>query len=234
MELTVLRTDARYLISPQLTSTEYPDVDLDRNLNRWYKTILGWIIPLQSDWEISGDILYHDLEINVMDIDLPLQLIRIFKGEIMYTTGGSFVPIFFRDIQKDQREVEGNLTRDEDDFNNPVADLIGDVLTIRPAPTEDVVNGIKLWVQMSLVDLSNSSDVPDFMEPVQRALSYGAALDFAIAEEMDKKSLEIKRLIYGDARVPNDTGVKGLIEELYSTRSGARRDRLTAKKTNYK
>lgn len=234
MELTTLRTDTRYLISPQLTSADYPDADLDRNLNRWYRTVLGWIIPILGDWEIMGDILYHDFEVGDTDIELPQQVLRIFKGEALYTTGGDFVPIHFRHIQNDQDEVEGNATREDDDVTRPVADLIGYNLTIRPAPEATVTNGIKLWVQTDVTSLSTASDVPDFMEPVQRALSLGAAMDYAVAEEMDKKVIELKRLIYGDPRVQNDTGVKGLVEDLYSARSAARRDRLVARARSYK
>lgn len=234
MELTDLRKDARYLVSPQLTSTEYPDVDLDRNINRWYRTVLGWVIPILGDWEISGDIIYHDFEKNITDIDLPLQIMRIVKGEVMYATGGKFVPLNFIEPSRNQELVEGNSTRTIDNPEHPTAELRGDTLTIKPAPTETVVNGVKLWVQLDLVSLSQASDVPDFMEAVQRVISIGAAADYALAEEMVKKEDQLNKRIYGDPSKPNDTGLKGMIEELYSVRSGARRDRLTAKKFNYK
>lgn len=190
--------------------------------------------PIQGDWEISGDLLYSNFYSTSMDYDLPLQVLRIFKGEAMYQAGGEFVPIHFLDIQKNQEVAEGNPTRLGDDPLHPVAELSGDLMTIRPLPETTVVNGLKLWVQMDLTSLSNASDVPDFMEPVQRALSLGAAFDYAIAEEMEKKALELKRLIYGDSRVPEDKGVKGMVEDLYSVRSGARRDRLVTRKRSYK
>lgn len=234
MQLADIRTDARYLISPQLTSTEYPDTDLDRNVNRWYRTILGWILPVQGDWEIGGDIIYRDFMTAVTDYELPSKLLRIYKGEVMYATGGEFVPLDFINIQRDQALVEGNTTRTRDDSSAPTAELFGDILQVRPATDEDVVNGIKLWAQMDLVDLDNTNDLPDLMEPVQRGLSIGGAMDYAIAEGLDKKVLEMKRLMFGDARVPDDKGVKGLIEGLYTARSGARRQRLVAnKRTRY-
>lgn len=234
MQLTDIRTDTRYLISPQLTSTDYPDADLDRNLNRAYQKVLGWIVPIQGDWEIEGDIIYRDVAIGVTDYEFPSRLIRVYKGEIMYTTDGSFVPLNFTSVQRYQGAVEGNSSRTFDDVTKPTAELFGNYIQIRPAGEEDVVNGIKLWVQLDFVALDATNDVPNLMEPVVRVINLLAALDYAIAEEMDKKVLTLRREIYGDPSKENDKGVKGEIEALYSNRSGARRDRLIAKRTSFR
>ena len=233
MNLTTLRTDIRYLISPQLTSVDYPDVDLDRNLNRNYQTVLGWIVSKQGDWEISADIIYRDRTAQVSDFEIPSRLIRIYKGEVMNANGGEFVPLSFESVQMNQKQVEGNATRTYDDTQNPTAELFGDFIQIRPVTTETVVNGIKLWVQLDFVSLANANDVPDLMEPVQRVLSYLTALDYAIAEDLDKKITNLNKLIFGDPSKKDDPGMKGLIEELYANRSGARRDRLVTKRTRF-
>lgn len=234
MELTTIRTDSRFLVSPQLTSTDYPDTDLDRNVNRWYRTAIGWIVPIQGDWEVNGDIMYRDVEEGVTDYEIPANLLRIYKGEIMYTTGGEFQPIDFISVQRDQHLVEGNSTRLRDDETKPTCELFGDYAQIRPAGTEAVVNGIKFWVQMDFQDIDTSNDVPQLLEPVQRLLSIGAAYDYALAEEMWKKAAELKKLIFGDPSAREDLGLKGMIEDLYSNRSGARRQRLAAKRQSYK
>lgn len=234
MLLTEIQTDTRYLISPQLTSTDYPDVDLNRNANRAYQKVLGWIVPIQGDWEIEGDIIYRDISTGVTDYEIPSTLIRVYKGEIMYETGGSYVPLDFISVQKYQNRVEGNSSRTFDDVQNPTAELFGDYVQIKPAGTEDVVNGIKLWVQLDFVELDTTNNVPNLMEPVVRIICLLAALDYAIAEEMDKKITILNKLIYGDPNKADDKGVKGEIEALYSVRSGARRDRLVAKRTSYR
>lgn len=234
MNLATLRTDARYLISPQLTVTDYPDVDLDRNLNRAYQLLLGWIVPIQGDWEIEGDIIYRDLQVGVTDYEIPSTLIRVYKGEVMYQTGGSFVPLRFDSVQRNQGSVEGNVSRTFDDNTLPTAELFGDFVQIRPASEENVVNGIKLWVQLDFVELDTNNNVPNLMEPVVRVLSQLAALDYAIAEEMDKKTEQLRRLIYGDPSKKDDNGMKGVVEDLYSNRSGARRDRLVTKRRSYR
>lgn len=234
MILTTLQTDARYIVSPQLTSTEYTDTALNRNLNRWYRKVAAWIIPIQGEWELNGDILYRDFKIAQTDYEVPQKFFRIFKAEAMYTTGGSFVPIEMISVQANQAQVEGNVTRTIDDTTRPTGELFGEILQVRPAPSEDVVNGLKIWAQIDFEDLVDSSDVPQFLEPVVRALSIGAAMDYCIAEEMYKKAHELRRLLFGDASSPGDKGYKGEIEALYSIRAGARRDRIHARRRSYK
>ncbi len=234
MDLDLIRTDARYLVSPQLTSTQYTDTALDRNANRWYRKVVGWVVTTQGDWEIGGDILYRDVQEGVTDYELPVGLLRVYKGEIMYETGGSFVPLDFISVQASQGTAEGNATRFIDDVTAPTAELIGDTVVIRPAGTEDVTNGIKLWAQLDLEDLVDASDSPQLMEPVQRAISIGAAMDYCEAEEMWTKFRELKYQMFGDPRVKNDDGVKGELEKLYSLRSGARRLSLNPRRRNYR
>lgn len=237
MQLSDIRTDARYHISPQLTSTQYPDADLDRNANHWYKKIVGWAIATQGDWQMGGEAIYRDFQPGVSTYALPDRLVRVFKGEVMYETGGSFVPLYFRDIQANQGDVEGNASRDFDDTDRPTADLIGTNIQIRPtieAGGDTVVNGIKLWVQLSLSDMDASNSIPELMEPVQRALSIGAAMDYAEAEEMWTKYRELKYQMFGDPRVKDDEGIRGELRTLYSIRSGAKRDGMNARRRSYK
>lgn len=236
MQLTTIRTDARYHVSPQLTATDYPNATLDANANLWYRRVLGWILPIQGDWEIRGDVVYRDFQAGVSIYDLP-SVLRVFKGEVMYTTGGEFVPLTFISPQRDQNVVEGNDTRINDDVTRPTADLMNDYIEIKPcieAGGTDVVNGIKLWVQTDFVTLDTTNNVPDLMEPIQRILSYGAAYDYCFAEEMDRKAKALKKIIFGDPEIPEDRGIKGEIEDLYSIRSGARRDAVSAKRKNFK
>lgn len=234
MDLTLLRTDTRYQISPQLTSSEYSDASLDRNLNRWYRRIGGWIISIQGEWELRGDILYRDILTGVTDYEVPQKFFRIYKAEAMYTTGGQFVPIKFISVQANQDTAEGNATRAIDDYAAPTGELFGDFLQLRPAGQADVVNGLKIWAQIDFEDLVDPSDVPDFLEPVHRALAIGAAMDFCKAEEMWDKYRSLRAEMFGDPRDREDVGLKGEIEELYSVRAGARRDGLRARRRSYR
>lgn len=236
MDLSTIRTDARYAVNPQLTSTEYPDADLDRNANAWYRKAVGIAVVAGDDWQIGGDVIYRDFKNGVTDYDLPTGLLRVLKGEALYSTGGSYVPITFIDQGQNQKTVEGNTTRDIDDASRPTADLLGTNIIVRPAQTTgaDIVNGLRLTVQMVLADLVDTSDEPLLLEPIQRFISKGAAFDFCMSEEMFTKAREIKYEIFGDPRVKDDAGIVGEIKGLYSIRASGGRDQLSARRRSYK
>lgn len=230
MNVTTLRTDARYQIDPNLTSTDFADTDLDRSLNRWYRTVLAWAIKAQGDWQMNGDIATTDLVSAQTDYAIPSNLISLFKAEIMYDSTTGFVPLTLIDVQRNIGLVEGNTTRTFDDVTRPTMEVFGNFLQIRPAPTATVVNGLKIWVQTDFTDLdATTNNVPDLMECTHRILSYGAAYDFAMSKQMYAKAAEIKRNIYGDKRIdPEDGGLKAVLEDMYSIKNSARRDRVTA------
>lgn len=236
MNLADIRTDTRYMISPQLTSSDYSDVNLDRNANQWYKKIVGWAIVAGDDWQVAGETIYKHFKSGVSTYALPVELVRILKGEVLYSTGGSFVPLTFFDPMRNQDAVEGNDTRAFDDESHPTAELLGNDIVIRPAQTTgaDIVNGIVLHVQMSLPDLDTTDDFPQLMDVVHRAICKGAAYDYCLAEEMWNKARELKYEIFGDPRVKDDVGLVGEIKSLYSMRSAAYRDQVSARRRSYR
>lgn len=236
MDLQTLRTDTRYLISPQLTSTEYPDADVDRNANIWYKKIVGWAILAGGTWRLGGDKIYRDFKDSVIKYDLPEGLIRILKGEILYETGGSYVPLTFIDPKSSPGTAEGNSTRVIDDVTQPTAELIGNDIIVRPAQSTGatIVNGIVLWVQMSLETLVDDADSILLLDPIVRGVSVGTALDFCTGEEMYTKARELKYMLFGDPRVQGDKGIKGEIDELYQIRDETGRDQFAPRKRSYR
>lgn len=234
-DITNLRTDARYRVSPQITATEYPDVDLDRNINRWYQKILSWAIPQQGEWEVNGDILYQDFQANVTDYFIPAALLRIFKLEALYPGAAGFVTVHPKSLQGDDFNVEGNSTRVIDDVNNPTREVFGNILQVKPAPSTTVVNGLKLWAQLSFDDINGTDNkVPNLPEPVKTVLSIGAAADFCLANEMYAKWRELRKEIFGDPAVKDDVGIKGEIEILFANKAGDRRDRMQARRTSFR
>lgn len=234
MLLQDLRDDARFLISPQLTAAQYSDAILDKNLNNWYRTVLGWVVPEQGEWEIQGDYLVIDLIKDVSEYEIPVGLIRIYKAEIMYANGGKYTPLEQYDPQRNQQVAIGNDTIVGSSTATPTLQVFGDFLKVDPAPTENVTNGFKIWAQLDFKDMDDTLNLPDLNPLIHRTISIGGAFDYALSKEMWQKALEFKRLLYGDTRVPNDLGFKGQVEKLYAMRTGDRRDRFTAKPRSYR
>lgn len=226
MNITTLQTAARRKISRQLTEAEYPNAELNINLNIWYQRILGWVIPIEGSWQIQGKVLIRHFKVGITKYDIPTSLISIYKGEVMYEVGGSYVPLNPISVQKRPEIAEGNETRIIDDVTKPTIELAGDFVQIRPAPiVADVPNGIKLWAQIAYTDLDESANtIPLLLDPVHSVLYLGAAYEFADGEGMEKKAASIKREIFGDPRARNDKGLKGEIEDLYQVRDTMGRD----------
>lgn len=236
MKLSVLRTDARYLISPQLTSAEYPDADVDRNINLWYRRAIIWAILAQGTWQVRGTYANYDTQVGKMNYPVPAaDLIRILRVEIKYTAAGDFVQCVPTDIFQSYYP-EANATRINDSANSPTVDLSGSEMIIRPAPNEAVVNGLQIWLQRTITDLVNVDDIPDLLDPIHRLLAYGAAHDFAIAEEMYRKAQELKVAIFGTLTRAGfqEDGIKHEIEDLYTIREGRDKPRMVAKKRNFR
>ena len=236
MNLATIRTDARYAISPQITSAEYADTDLDRNANEWYKKAIGWAVAAGDDWQMAGEKIYRDFKSGITTYTLPVQLIRVLKGEVLYSTGGSFVPLTFIDPSRDQGSVEANDTRTIDDPLHPTAELLGNNIEIRPAQTTGatITNGIVLTAQLTLADMDTTDDEPQLVDVVHRIVSKGAAYDYCLAEEMWNKAREIKYEIFGDPRVKDDAGLVGELKALYSMRSAAYRDQVAPRRRSYR
>lgn len=237
MNLSTIRTDTRYAVSPQLTSAEYPDADLDRNANEWYRKAVGWAIAEGDDWRIAGERIYRNFKSGIINYDIPVaELVQVVKGEVLYSTGGSFVPLTFFDPARNQASVEGNDTRIIDDPLHPTAELWGTNITIRPAQTTgaDIVNGIVLYCQMSVADLDSTDDVPQLLDLVHRIITRGAAYDYCLAEEMWNKARELKYEIFGDPRVRDDVGLVGELKQLYSIKSAAHRDQVSPRRRSYR
>jgi len=236
MNLATIRTDTRYTVSPQLTSAEYSNTDLDRNANEWYKKAVGWAVTAGDDWHVAGETIYRHFKSGITTYDLPVELLRIMKGEVLYSTGGDFVPLTFIDPMRLQDSVEGNDTRIVDNPAKPTAQLLGNNLIIRPAQTtgSTIVNGIMLQVQISFADLYSTDNEPQMIDVVHRVVSKGAAFDYCMAEEMWTKARELKYEIFGDPRVKGDGGLVEEIKNLYSMRSAAYRDQVAPRRRSYR
>lgn len=236
MTLQELRDDARYKVSPNLTAAQYPDAKLDKNLNNWYRTIIGWAIRDQGEWEVNGDYMVIDLEEDVSEYEIPVGLIRVYKAEVMYKTGGSYVPVTQYSVQANQDVAAGNTNLIMGtDQGSPLMEVFGDILKLSPTPTETVVNGFKIWAQLDAVDMNDTNEqLPDLNPLVVEAISTGAAMDYASSKEMYAKELSLKRRLFGDPRVPDDTGFKGQVSALYSMKTGDRRDRVVARRQSFR
>ena len=223
-----LRSDARYLVFGNSTNTEYGDTDLDRNINRWYNTILSWILSVNGDWQVNGDYATTSIVALQREYILPTDLLKLNEVYIKSTTTGDYL----KATQRDLSALEYN-----EDYKpaTPEFDVLDNSLFIyTPEDTIGAVtDGLKLVYQKNLTELSNTTDAPNLSEPFKRAISIGAAMDYCDANEMWNKASKLEIRLYGNPSKKDSTGVKGELKEYYSNKSTAREVRLITAEENY-
>lgn len=218
--LSNLQSDTRYCVFGDSSDTRYGSTDLNRNINRWYNTVIGWILTVNGDWQINGDIYTRDLEVGYDEYYLPTNILKINEVYIKSTSQGDYE-------KAKQRDINTYTGDPETDYNPsiPEFDLIDNFIKIYlPNDVENVTAGIKLYYQKSITELSGDSDAPNLAEPFKRLLSYGAALDYFIANEANSKAKNFKVLI-------DET--KQELLRFYANRSTAKKARITSKERKY-
>lgn len=216
MQLTDLQTDTRYLISPQLTATDYPNTDLNRNINRWYRRTLGWVFAAMGKWSATEEFAYTDSVIGQVEYPLPTSLLRLKRIEFKYDSTGQYV--LGKNFSEQQvRAALGDNILLGASTADPYYRLGDTSLFVYPQFTAVVTGGIRVEYNKDVVDLSSGTDIPDMLSVVHQILSVGAAYDFALAKEMRLKAEELRRLIFGIPGFP-DVSLKADLELIYAKR----------------
>ena len=227
MNLAELKLDTRFLTNTN--STSYPDTDLLRNLNVWYKQTVQWIWNASSTWEYD-DKNKTDLPIGMTDLvngqhdySLPNSVQQIERVEVLDDKGSwhKLDPI-------DQSQIDVALDEFQSTDGIPqYYDKIGYSLYLYPAPSSDYVtlsSGLKLYFTREITDLSADTDEPGFTTDFHRMLSLGAGIDWAMAN--GDKHLELS---LGDKLVI----FKQNLQNFYGKRNKDTRTRIMPKRQLY-
>lgn len=228
MNLTNLRSDTRFLIFGDSTNTSYGDTDLDRNLNSWYKRILGWILGSNGDWQMNGEFATTSIVASQREYILPTDVLKLNEVYIKSTSAGDYVKATQRDILNVQDYPEDYYP------TTPEFDLMDNSLFIYipDATITNVTDGIKIYYQTDLTELSGASDEPNLPEIFRRILSVGSALDYCQAQEMWNRAKKLENRIFGDPTVKTDAGMKGELMEFFANRSLTKQPTITPAEEN--
>jgi len=187
--------DARFLVGLQINDTgSYPTSDITRNINSWYRKANTWIWNASGKWEYD-DSNYTDLPIATTDLvadqqdySLPSTGQKILRVEILDQNGN------YNEItQIDQTEITSGMTEFYETAGMPAFyDLVGNSIFLYPKPsaTETTLTaGLKAYFSRDIQEfgITATSTEPGFNSDFHRLLSYGAALDFALANGMPDK-----------------------------------------------
>jgi hypothetical protein len=176
--------DARFLVGAN--SVTYPIADLTRNINRRWDEAKSHLYLSDGRWQSAETTYALNLVSGTQGYTIPRTHIKINRVEVMDSAGSwtRLKPI-------DKSDVQTNITDFESTDGVPqYYELTGQTINLYPAPNYASTNGLKWWYQ-GVPDYFESSDTtqePDIIQIVDRYLSVGAALDYAVAKVLANKN----------------------------------------------
>lgn len=198
MELSALRTMARRRISRDLTSSGWPDSEVDAAINDWYRRVYAWVMDAAGLYEQNESILTEDLQTNVAGYQFDLtQLLAINRVEVRYSVNDRYVAATRIDDQETREGFQSGVISEATQAN-PRYRLAGDIIHVHPVPTEDVLNGLAVSITDDLTDMAASDDVPIINPLVHQILAIGAAYNFLIADRQRLTANQLWHEIHGN------------------------------------
>ena len=214
-------------------STSYPIEQKTRNINRHLDQVVSLILSSDGRWQFDDS----------NQTDLPIGTATLVSEQQDYTiAGGTFLDVTRVDVKDingnyvtltpiDQREVTSqSLSEFMKTPGMPrYYDKIGDSIFLYPKPSTSMVTaseGLKVYFQRvaSYFAITDTTKVPGFAPLYHRILSVGAALDYAIQNDMMTK-VNILTPMYAKLEA-------GLID-FYSSRSKDEQVRMRVRRENF-
>lgn len=226
--------DIDYLLFGSSTATSpYAIADKIRNINRHLDETVSLIFQSDSRWKWDDD----------NQSDQPIGTINLINDQAEYEIAGE---TYLKIQRVEVKDVNGNfkllIPIDEKDITNQALtefrktaglprfyDKMGEYIWLYPKPSSASVTttaGLKIYYQRlpSYFTASDTTKSPGFVALYHRILSIGAALDYAIANDMATKVRILTPML--------ETMRTGL-KNYYSNRAGDVKVSMKMKKENY-
>jgi len=170
-----LRNFTRYLTNTNTTT--YSSADVDAALNSYYQLFVQDILDAMDDWDFQGEVATANLVANQQEYVFPTDCLKIKRVEITYDGTNWYVVNFF-DINQRGKATDTTTISEDFEETEPFADLHDNSLFLYPIPDTAITNGLKIWYEKEITELSAVTDEPVFAEPYHKGLAYGAAKDY--------------------------------------------------------
>lgn len=176
--------DARFLVGAN--SVSYPIADLTRNINRRWEEAKNILYLSDGTWQ-SGETTYStNLANGTQGYTIPRTHIKINRVEILTSGGASKRLESF-----DKSEIKESVRDFENVDGEPrYYELTGQTINLYPAPDYNSTNGLTWWYQ-GVPDYFETTDTTaesDLIQTLDRYLSVGSALDYAVAKVLSNKN----------------------------------------------
>ena len=212
-------------------STDYPIAQKTRNVNNWYDRAVNLILGADGNWEWDDENYTSTRPVATTTLEADKQryslagegILKVLRVECKDTTGNWVQLVPFNQDQKRGIALPEWLKT----AGNPQHyDVAYNALVLYPTPNFEASGGLKIYYQRDFdhFTTADTTQAPGFDPLFHRLLSYGAALDYAIAKNMggriDLFRAEIAAL------------EEGLVDH-YSRKDRDQKVRLSLKKEQY-
>lgn len=194
--------DITFLLG-NIGTTEYSLNDRARNVNERYRQVWEVIFDAYGGWQFMDN--------NTSDPStLPFSEINLVSGTATYALPTSALTVQGVEVKDsgDNWSVVNGTTYEGirqyqavDEFYQSDGDplfyvLSGDVVELFPAPNYTQSSSLRVYYDQGISQFAgdDTTKVPGFATPFHRALSVGAALDFAMANAMNEKAAMLQAL----------------------------------------
>jgi hypothetical protein len=176
--LTNLRSLTRFYATGSSSSTEFSDADTLVALNAHYQEAFLLATANDGDFEFNGDGSQSiSITSGTRAYSLATDLFKVSRVEIKYPSSAT--------DYVEAHQITGNYDyRGKDNYVNtsPEFDLLGTKIEIfvaaKTSSIEAVTNGIKVYYQKELTELSDGADAIIFPDVFARYIAVGSAMDF--------------------------------------------------------
>lgn len=176
--------DARFLVGAN--SVTYPIADLTRNLNRRWEEAKNYIYLSDGTWQSAETTYSVNLVSGTQGYTIPRTHIKVMRVEILTADGQSKRLEAF-----DKSELKNSVRDFENVDGEPrYYEMTGQTINLYPAPNYNATNGLTWWFQGTpdYFETTDTTAEADLIQTVDRYLSVGAALDYAIAKVLANKN----------------------------------------------
>lgn len=183
--------DIDFLIGTDTTS--YPLEQKARNINNAYDKVMSLILRSDAKWEFDDNnfdtlpigttnLVNGQVDYEISDSDF-LEVVRV---EIIQQNGDFLygVPMTYEDL-RGVAMTEWQKTNGQPMYY----DKVGNSIMLYPTPNFDYANGLKVYFKRnpSYFTAADTTKQPGFARTFHKILSYYAAIDYCIANALDKK-----------------------------------------------
>ena len=209
------------LFGNSTVTSPFAIADKTRIINSWYDKVVIMILKSNAAWEWDDNnktdlpIATTSLVANQQDYNISgASFLKILKVELK-DANGNWQPL--TPISLDDKRNESMTDYQKTAGTPREYDKLGNSIFLYPKPNYSQASSLKVYYQRNVTHftVSDTTMVPGFAENFHKILSYGAALDYAIAHGMNSKIATLTPLIKEmEASIVDFYGMRGHDEKL--------------------